>query len=332
MENSPSDIFKARTVVFLTQVLPIIFTIFGACLAFKFGIGVMEVVIFSVMYVINCIGMELGLHRFFTHKSFKAKEPLSVFLAITGSATAIGNVYFWTIVHRRHHAHSDSNEDLHSPNKGLFHAHMGWTYSKEAIGIALDSEKSYQTMFEICKFTGSSKVVKACDSYHEWVFLGIIIPAIAGGLWMGSWFGFLQGMLWGGFMRIFAGQHLIWGVNSLCHTVGNKMFKSNDKSLNGLHFLIGTSVFFSSLVYLCSPNNINVILTSVFAFVFLFCSWSGIWHNNHHAFPNSAYQQFYWWQLDPIGWVLLLLEKVGLAYDVNYPNKEQIRRGLSHED
>lgn len=264
MENSPSDIFKARTVVFLTQVLPIIFTIFGACLAFKFGIGVMEVVIFSVMFAINCIGMELGLHRFFTHKSFKAKEPLSVFLAITGSATAIGNVYFWTIVHRRHHAHSDSNEDLHSPNKGLFHAHIG--------------------------------------------------------------------MLWGGFMRIFAGQHLIWGVNSLCHTVGNKMFKSNDKSLNGLHFLIGTSVFFSSLVYLCSPNNINVILTSVFAFVFLFCSWSGIWHNNHHAFPNSAYQQFYWWQLDPIGWVLLLLEKVGLAYDVNYPNKEQIRRGLSHED
>lgn len=332
MENSSSNILKSRIIVFLTQVLPIIFTILGVYLAFKFGIGVMEVVIFLVMFSLNCVGMDLGLHRFFTHKSFKAREPLSVFLAVTGSMTALGDIYFWVMNHRKHHAHSDTDKDPHSPNKGLFHAYMGWTYSKETIGVGLDKEKRYETMFDICKFTNSTKVAKVCDNYYWWLTLSILIPAVVGGLWASSWFGFLQGMLWGGFMRIFAGQHLIWGVNALCHTIGHKKFKTNDDSLNGVYVLMGVYIFFFSLVLLCSPNNMNVTLAIVFSFVFLFCSWSFIWHNNHHAFPTSAYHQLYWWQIDPMGWLLLLLGKTGLAYNSLRPSEEQIKQGLYHED
>jgi stearoyl-CoA desaturase (delta-9 desaturase) len=40
------------------------------------------------------------------------------------------------------------------------------------------------------------------------------------------------------------------------------------------------------------------------------------WHNNHHAFPRAAILQFHWWQLDPSGFVIALLERVGLAWNV----------------
>ncbi|HWW95646.1 MAG TPA: acyl-CoA desaturase, partial [Vicinamibacteria bacterium] len=40
------------------------------------------------------------------------------------------------------------------------------------------------------------------------------------------------------------------------------------------------------------------------------------WHNNHHAFPTSARHGLRWWQLDPSAWLISLLQRVGLVWDV----------------
>lgn len=43
------------------------------------------------------------------------------------------------------------------------------------------------------------------------------------------------------------------------------------------------------------------------------------WHNNHHAFPNSALLGIRDDQVDPGWWVLVVLKKIGLVWDIKQP-------------
>jgi stearoyl-CoA desaturase (delta-9 desaturase) len=40
------------------------------------------------------------------------------------------------------------------------------------------------------------------------------------------------------------------------------------------------------------------------------------WHNNHHHFPGSARQGFYWWEIDLTWYGLKLLAALGLIWDL----------------
>jgi stearoyl-CoA desaturase (delta-9 desaturase) len=53
------------------------------------------------------------------------------------------------------------------------------------------------------------------------------------------------------------------------------------------------------------------------------------WHNNHHAFPRSAFHGLRWWQFDLSGYIIRLLEWAGLASNVwRIPTERlQVRRG-----
>jgi stearoyl-CoA desaturase (Delta-9 desaturase) len=50
------------------------------------------------------------------------------------------------------------------------------------------------------------------------------------------------------------------------------------------------------------------------------------WHNNHHASPRAAVLTEQWWQLDPSGWLILLLGKVGLAQNIRRPKNKYAER------
>ena len=97
---------------------------------------------------------------------------------------------------------------------------------------------------------------------------------------IGGWTGFL----WGGLVRIFIGHHLTFSVNSVCHAFGKREFETNDLSHN--IWILGLLGFGDG------------------------------WHNNHHAFPRSAFHGFHWWQIDFSGYAIRILERVGLVYDV----------------
>ena len=90
---------------------------------------------------------------------------------------------------------------------------------------------------------------------------------------IGGW----QGLLWGGLVRIFLAHHVTWSVNSVCHTFGKREFETNDQSRN--EWVVG-----------------------------LLAMGEG-WHNNHHAFPRSAFHGLHWWQFDLSGYVIWSLER-----------------------
>lgn len=52
------------------------------------------------------------------------------------------------------------------------------------------------------------------------------------------------------------------------------------------------------------------------------------WHNNHHAFPGSAKHGLHPAQPDPGWWLLLVLQRMGLVWDVNTPETLPVREAL----
>jgi len=97
---------------------------------------------------------------------------------------------------------------------------------------------------------------------------------------IGGW----TGLLWGGLVRVFFTHHITWSVNSVCHTFGKREFETRDRSRN--EWVVGLLGFGEG------------------------------WHNNHHAFPRSAFHGLHWWQFDLSGYVIWTLERVGLVRDV----------------
>src|SRR4051812_16944447 len=93
-----------------------------------------DLAVFFITYIPVGLGVTVGFHRLFTHRSFKAKPWVRGMFAILGSAAIEGPIISWVADHRKHHAFSDKPGDPHSPHahdgvlRGLFHAHVGWLF------------------------------------------------------------------------------------------------------------------------------------------------------------------------------------------------------------
>jgi stearoyl-CoA desaturase (delta-9 desaturase) len=43
------------------------------------------------------------------------------------------------------------------------------------------------------------------------------------------------------------------------------------------------------------------------------------WHNNHHYYPGSERQGFYWWEIDMSHYILTVLSWFGLVWNLRVP-------------
>ena len=75
-----------------------------------------DVLVFAVMYVATGLGVTVGFHRLFTHRSFATSRPMRAIFGVLGSAAIEGPVISWVADHRKHHAFSDREGDPHSPH------------------------------------------------------------------------------------------------------------------------------------------------------------------------------------------------------------------------
>jgi len=260
--------------------------------AWGWGLGWSDVVIALVMYVVSGLGITVGFHRYFTHGSFKAKGPLKIALAVAGSLAIEGPVIRWVADHRRHHAFSDREGDPHSPwrygetvpalVKGLYHAHMGWLF---------DVEQTNQRRYtpDLLKDRGVLRVSKL---FPLWVTLSLAVPPLLGGLLTWSWQGALSAFFWGSLVRVGLLHHVTWSINSICHTIGERPFRSRDRS-----------------------GNVRWLAV---------LSFGESWHNLHHADPTCARHGVLRGQLDSSARTIWLFEKLGWAYNVRWPDRERL--------
>jgi stearoyl-CoA desaturase (delta-9 desaturase) len=242
------------------------------------------------MYHVTGLGVTVGYHRLFTHRSFETVWPIRLALGILGSMAVQGPLLKWVAVHRRHHQHSDEVGDPHSPHlhgpgffamlRGLVHAHTGWLFSPDFAGM----ERYVRDLSSDRMLLAISKL------FPLWVLIGLLIPAALGGLLTLTWYGVLAGFIWGGLVRIFLVHHMTWSINSVCHLWGGRPFRSQDHSRNNLIFgIIG---------------------------------FGEGWHNNHHAFPTSARHGLRWWQIDMTYLIIRTLKAVKLAWKVRLPSAD----------
>ncbi len=287
------DVLASR-LAYVTIGLPTIGTAGAVAYAVYDGLTVADVALFAAMYLITALGVEAGLHRYFTHRSFDASEPVKVFLGVAGSMAAQGPVVFWVANHRIHHAFADTDRDPHSPQpqgpglrgrlKGLWHGHVGWLFNVRKIDWSRHTRD----------WLADRRVMKINTHYFWLVALGILSPGVIGAAATQSVHGLIGGILWGGFARIFVLDHVTWAVNSLGHTIGNREFPVRDDS-----------------------RNIGVLAPP---------TMGGSWHNNHHARPALAQTRRHWWQLDVAGEFIRVLDWVGLATNVHYPHSPSARQ------
>jgi stearoyl-CoA desaturase (delta-9 desaturase) len=280
--------------VYVANLLAVILPLLGlgaaAIFLWGWGFSWVELGLLMGMYVLTALGITVGFHRLFTHHSFETYRVVQLVLGVLGSMTVEGPLLKWVALHRRHHHHSDQPGDPHSPHlhgagvlgvlRGLWHAHVGWVFQADPPDLdhyVKDLRRS--TLL---------RVVSAL--FLIWVALGLVIPAVLGGLLTGTWAGAWYGLAWGGLARVFLVHHVTWSVNSVCHLWGQRPYRSHDQSRDNV----------------------------VFGVVAL----GEGWHNTHHAFPTSARHGLRWWQIDVSYYVIRALAWVRLAWDVRLPSKQ----------
>lgn len=276
----------------LFDVAPIVGTVAALAFLFVRPFGAVEFALLFGMWLLTGLGITVGYHRLFTHRTFRTTPTVTAVLAVLGSMAGQGPVVSWVALHRRHHEYSDREGDPHSPNlsgdglrgalRGLAHSHFLWMRRHEYPNIVHYAP-------DLIK---DRSLVRVARLYYWWVGLGLLIPAVLGGLLTLSWTGAVSGLLWGGFVRIFLLEHIVWAINSFLHMVGTRPYQSRENSRNG----------------------------GVFALITLGESW----HNNHHAFPESPSFGLHWYRLDPGYWLIWTLETFGLAWDLKVPSADRL--------
>lgn len=183
----------------------------------KYDLGWPMWLMFAFYIVATGLSITLGYHRLFSHLSFKAKWPVRLGTLVFGSCAFENSAMNWCSDHRRHHKHTDHDDDPYDISKGFFWAHMGWILFKLNPVPPLDNINDLR----------KDSLVRW---QHKWnhliaVVVGLAFPAAVGYALNGP-IGALGGFLVVGALRVVCVQQCTFFINSLCHTIGRQPYSN----------------------------------------------------------------------------------------------------------
>ena len=184
---------------------------------------------FAVLLMLGGMSITTGYHRMWSHRTFKARWPVRLALALFGGMALQNSIYVWAARHRIHHRHVDDVErDPHSIKSGFWHAHIGWMLrawptSEIDFSQVRDLERDPIVMWQH-------------RNYWKLVWtMNLGIPLVLG--WMT---GDILGMLLlAGVLRLVVSHHFTFFINSLAHTWGKRPYSEENTAVdNGLVALV----------------------------------------------------------------------------------------------
>ena len=228
---------------------------------------------FAFYMIATGLSITLGYHRLFSHLSFKAKWPVRLGTLIFGACAFENSVLHWASDHRRHHKHTDHDEDPYDISKGFFWAHIGWILFK------LDAEQPMDNVKDLRR----DSLVRFQDKFYVLIafVVGLIFPSVVGYFAMGGMVGALAGFLVVGALRVVLVQQSTFFINSLCHCVGNQPYSTR-----------------------CSARD---------SWIMALVTYGEGYHNYHHEFQHDYRNGVKPWNFDPTKWTIMLLHKLGLV-------------------
>jgi stearoyl-CoA desaturase (delta-9 desaturase) len=164
---------------------------------------------------------------------------------------------------------------------------MGWFMARSNFATNLRAVSDLAKFPELRFLDRFDVVVAICLAVGIY-FLGALVAVLKPDLGTSG----VQLLIWGFFISTVAVYHGTYTINSLAHQIGRRRYETDDTSKNS---------FFLSLITLGEG-----------------------WHNNHHHYPGSVRQGFYWWEIDISYYVLVMLSWMGIVWDLR-PVPEHIR-------
>ena len=174
-------------------------------------------------YIFTGLGITMGYHRYFTHRSFHAKPWLENLLAIAGSLSLQGPLKKWVFDHRLHHIYSDKHDDPHNSRKGLFWSHMGWMFFEPEYTI--EQKKMLPRLMKDFK---EKDFLNTISKPIPYLMLQVLVFGLV--FLIFDW----KAALWATFFRYAWVYHITWSVNSFSHWFGYKTYNSGDDSRNNI--------------------------------------------------------------------------------------------------
>lgn len=232
------------------------------------------------LYAVRMFAITGFYHRYFSHKSFKTSRPVQFLFALIGTASVQRGPLWWAAHHRSHHRHADTEADVHSPvTRSFFWSHTGWFLTRA--GFRTDRTR----IPDLLRFPE----LRLLDRFDV-----LVAIALATALFLLG--GYLeknhpdvgtngpQLLIWGFFLSTVVLFHVTVSINSLAHRFGSRRYATSDNSRN---------------------NGWLALLT-----------FGEGWHNNHHHFPASSRQGFFWWEIDLTWYVLKIMSWFRLVWDL----------------
>jgi stearoyl-CoA desaturase (Delta-9 desaturase) len=255
----------------------------GCILAIWSGVTWTAFAICIALYVVRMFGITGVYHRYFSHRTYKTSRVFQFLLACLGASSAQKGPIWWASHHRHHHQHSDTEDDVHTALlHGVWWSHVGWILSTQYV----------ETKTELVKDLLKFPELRWLERNHIVPPLILIGLLVATGLYLEAYHPALgtnafQLFTWGFCISTTLLYHGTFLINSACHLFGSRRFDTTDESKN--------------------------------SFVLALITLGEGWHNNHHRYPGSEKQGFYWWEVDISHYVLKMLSFVGLVWDLRTP-------------
>lgn len=249
-----------------------------ACLGvFWVGWSWTAVGIAAGLYAVRMFAITGFYHRYFSHRTFKTSRAGQFIFAFIAASSVQRGPLWWAAHHRKHHRHSDTELDVHSPGEhGFWWAHMGW----------ITAPSNFPTDLREVRDLAKYPELRFLDRFD---ILAPVVLAVALFVTGGA-----QVLVWGFFISTVVLFHCTCLINSLAHQFGTQPYETGDESRNSL---------------------ILALLT-----------FGEGWHNNHHKYPGSTRQGFFWWEIDITYYGLKVLEHLGIIRDLRQPPRRLLER------
>jgi stearoyl-CoA desaturase (Delta-9 desaturase) len=244
------------------------------------GVSTTALVVFAMLYVARVFAVTGFYHRYFSHRTFRTSRAFQFVMALAGNLAVQRGPIWWAAHHRHHHLHSEEVPDLHSPvQHGFWRSHLLWFLT----------DAGFRTQTRYVRDWLKYPELRLLDRF-DWVAPAALITALAAlGAVLDRYAPHLgtsaaQLVVWGFAISTVAVYHATYTINSLAHRWGSRRFDTRDDSRNN--------------------------------FALALLTMGEGWHNNHHHYPASARQGFYWWEIDLTYYGLVALSWLGLIRDL----------------
>ncbi len=172
-----------------------------------------------VLLYLTGLSITAGYHRFYSHRSYKAKPIVEATLLFFGSMAGQGSALRWSFDHRLHHAHVDTDEDPYSIKKGFWYAHFLWMLEKQkkidpkvVPDLIRNPLVQFQHKYDFLLMVATNVIA--------FFMVGWLLDDYVGAFFLACW------------TRLFALHHFTWFINSLAHTWGDRPFCQEQSAVN----------------------------------------------------------------------------------------------------